>query len=586
MNLFNLFATLTLDNSDYEKKLDQSQKSAGSFSSKIGTAFKTGVRAVAGFVTGVAAASAAIGALVVKFVDAGSEIDDNAQKLGISTESYQYWSLVLQRAGSDASNLSMVIRNLTTFTNELSTGQGDALLTLQKLGIGYEDFMAMNTEEQLYAIVEALQGVESQTDKVQLAQEIFGNRVYQELLPLLGMQQGSLEDLKDEFEGLGLIIEDEAIKQTAALGDKFDNLTNSFKVGAFAIATELLPEIELITDGLMGLASGSDDAMQSLTDGLVGLIDKIATSLPTIIQTAGDLLLQVITGLADVLSDPTVIQALVDVVENLLFKAVEILPTLTQSIAEIAVALFDALLHLDWTNLIINLVKALIDIALVQLPSMISKMLFSLIDTAFDMFFTREGSKKLFNFGIDLIKEIGKGIINGLTNLFDEIFPFVSDFWNSVLDIFNTSDGKGEYTPGGGYGGGGGSSWAKGGMMTTYANGGFFGKYTKGTLYALAGEAGAEIVAHGPRGTGVANIEQIADAQYMAMQDYDLRGAIQNAAVAIVNGIVTGLGNQDNNTEITVRIGDKDFNSYVVNTVNNTLRAQGRKSLRTITAYK
>ena len=72
----------------------------------------------------------------------------------------------------------------------------------------------------------------------------------------------------------------------------------------------------------------------------------------------------------------------------------------------------------------------------------------------------------------------------------------------------------------------------------------------------------------------------------MAMQDYDLRGAIQNAAVAIVNGIVTGLGNQDNNTEITVRIGDKDFNSYVVNTVNNTLRAQGRKSLRTITAYK
>ena len=118
-----------------------------------------------------------------------------------------------------------------------------------------------------------------------------------------------------------------------------------------------------------------------------------------------------------------------------------------------------------------------------------------------------------------------------------------------------------------------------------FAEGGMFPS-NMGTLYALAGEAGAEIVARGSRGTGVANVEQIADAQYMAMQDYDLRGAIQNAAVAIVNGIVTGLGNQDNNTEITVRIGDKDFNSYVVNTVNNTLRAQGRKSLRTITAYK
>ena len=229
MNLFNLFATLTLDNSDYEKKLDQSQKSAGSFSSKIGTAFKTGVRAVAGFVTGVAAASAAIGALVVKFVDAGSEIDDNAQKLGISTESYQYWSLVLQRAGTDASQLSMAIRNMTTFTQELSEGNADALLTLQNLGIGYEDFMAMNTEEQLYAIVEALQGMEDQTDKVTIAQDIFGNRVYQELLPLLNMEQGSLEDLRDEFEGLGFILSDNTIKNIAAVGDQIDNFSNTIK---------------------------------------------------------------------------------------------------------------------------------------------------------------------------------------------------------------------------------------------------------------------------------------------------------------------------------------------------------------------
>lgn len=574
MNLFNLFATLTLDNSDYEKKLDQSQKSAGSFSSKIGTAFKTGVRAVAGFVTGVAAASAAIGALVVKFVDAGSEIDDNAQKLGISTESYQYWSLVLQRAGSDASNLSMVIRNLTTFTNELSTGQGDALLSLQKLGIGYEEFMAMSTEEQLYAIVEALQGVESQTDKVQLAQEIFGNRVYQELLPLLGMQQGSLEDLQDEFEGLGLIIEDEAIKQTAALGDKFDNLTNSFKVGAFAIATELLPEIELITDGLMGLASGSDDAMQSLTDGLVGLIDKIATSLPTIIQTAGDLLLQVITGLADVLSDPTVIQALVDVVENLLFKVVEILPTLTQSLMDIAVALVDGLLHLDWGTLIIKLLESLLEIVLVQLPNMLFDVLMSVFNLVLSLF-TKDGLKTLAEFGLTLAETMINGLIAGVESGLNIVIKGI----NSVLKGIS-------------------KAWDWTGFIPSipdiplisiprvdFAEGGMFNEL--GTMYlARAGEDGAEIVAQGRRGTGVANVEQIADAQYMAMQDYDLRGAIQNAAVAIVNGIVTGLGNQDNNTEITVRIGDKDFNSYVVNTVNNTLRAQGRKSLRTITAYK
>lgn len=574
MNLFNLFATLTLDNSDYEKKLDQSQKSAGSFSSKIGTAFKTGVRAVAGFVTGVAAASAAIGALVVKFVDAGSEIDDNAQKLGISTESYQYWSLVLQRAGTDASQLSMAIRNMTTFTQELSEGNADALLTLQNLGIGYEDFMAMNTEEQLYAIVEALQGMEDQTDKVTIAQDIFGNRVYQELLPLLNMEQGSLEDLRDEFEGLGFILSDNTIKNIAAVGDQMDNFTNTIKTAGLMIGAELLPEIQLLMEGLTGLANGSDDAMQSLSDGLTGLIGKIAKSLPTIISTAGDLLLEIIVGLGEVLSNPEIINSLVDVIEALLFKVVEILPTLTQSIADIAVALFDALLHLDWGTLIINLTEALLDIVFVRLPTMLTEMLFSLIDAVFDLFFTKEGLQALGEFGITLAETIINSLISGVENgvnlLVDGInglLDGISGIWTwigipAIPDIPHASFPRVDF--------------AEGGMFPS----------NMGTLYALAGEAGAEIVAQGRRGTGVANVEQIADAQYMAMQDYDLRGAIQNAAVAIVNGIVTGLGNQDNNMEITVRIGDKDFNSYVVNTVNNTLRAQGRKSLRTITAYK
>lgn len=577
MNLFNLFATLTLDNSDYEKKLDQSQKSAGSFSSKVGTAFKTGAKAVTAFATTIVAATTAIAALAVKTVNFGSEIDDNAQKLGISTEAYQYWSLVLQRAGTDASQLSMAIRQMTEFTTQLSEGNGDALLSLQKLGIGYEEFMAMSTEEQLYAIVEALQGVESQTDKVQLAQDIFGTRVYQELLPLLGMEQGSLEDLQEEFEGLGLIIADDTIKQTAALGDKFDNLVNSFKVGAFAIATDLLPEIELITDGLMGLASGSDEAMQSLTDGLVGLIDKVAQSLPSIINTAGDLLLEIILGLADVISDPIVIQGLVDVVESLLLKIVEILPTLSESIMDIAVALIDGLLNLDWGTLIVDLITSLLDIVLVKLPTMLNDVFFTVLESLFDLFFTGEGIKSLGNFGLNLAESLINGLISGVEAGVNDVIKAV----NKVLSTIS-------------------KAWDWTGVIPSipdiplisiprvdFAEGGMFDGL--GTMYlARAGEAGAEIVAHGSRGTGVANVEQIADAQYMAMNDYGLKEAINAAAEGIVNGVVTGLrisgiGGVDNN--VIVKIGEKEFKSYIVETVNTRLKAQGRKSLKTVTAY-
>ena len=573
MNLFNLFAKLTLDNSEYEAKMKDSQKTASSFSSKVGTAFKAGAKAVTAFATTIVAGAAALSGLAVKMVDFGSEIDDNAQKLGMSTEGYQYWSLVLQRAGSDASSMSMAIRTMSQFTEQLATGNGDALLSLQKLGIGYEDFMAMSTEEQLYAIVTALQGVENQTDKVALAQDILGTRTYQEFMPLLNMQQGSLGDLKDEFEGLGLIIKDDTIKQTAALGDKFDNLTNSFKVGAFSIATELLPEIELITDGLMGLVEGSDDAMQSLTDGLVGLIDKVAQALPTILDTAGDLLLKLIVGLSDVLSNQEVINSLVDVIETLLFKAVEILPTLTQSLLDIAVAVINGLLNLDWGTLILNLIDVLIEILLVQLPTAIYGVINSVLEKLINLFTTKEGLQSLLKFG----KSLAEGLINGL-------ITGIESGVNGVVSVVNTVLG------------GISKAWTWAGIpeipdiptisipRVKFAKGGMFDDVGT-TFLATAGEAGAEIVHTGSRGTGVANVEQIAEAQFMAMEWYDLRGAIRDAVVAIVNGLRTNMGGDEQNTNVTVQIGDREFKSYIVNIVNETLRTRGRQSLNDITSW-
>lgn len=580
MNLFNLFAKITLDNSEYEAKMKDSQKTASSFSSKIGTAFKTGAKAVTAFATTVVAGATALAGLAVKMVDFGSEIDDNAQKLGMSTEGYQYWSLVLQRAGSDASSMSMAIRTMSQFTEQLATGNGDALLSLQKLGIGYEDFMAMSTEDQLFAIVTALQGVENQTDKVTLAQDILGSRTYQEFMPLLNMQQGSLEDLKDEFEGLGLIIADDTIKQTAALGDKFDNLVNSFKVGAFAISTELLPEIDLITDGLMGLVEGSDDAMQSLTDGLVGLIEKVATATPTILDTAGDLLLNLIVGLADVISKPEVINNLVEVIETLLFKAVEILPTLTQSFLNIATSLIKALLNLDWGNLIIALLETLVDIVWVQLPAMISDVMISIIDKLIWLFTTEEGLQSLANFGKALAEGLINGLItgiesgvNGVIKIVNAVLGGISKAWTwagipEIPDIPTISIPRVSF-------------FEKGGMFDKLMNG-------TGTAFAIGGESGAEIAHTGSRGTGIANVEQISDAQYMALEKYDLDAIINRAAANIVNGVVTGLRMTSNNNsggDIIVKIGERDFKSYIVQIVNDTLRAQGRKSLDTVTAY-
>lgn len=559
----------------YKKNTDDMGENSSSFSSKLGGALKTGVSVVAGFTTAVAGAATAVAGLATQAIDFAGDLDDSATRVGLSTESYQKWAFAVQLAGADASTLETAIRGLNTFTGMLTAENTAAIESLNALGISYEDFVGMPIEEKLEAVVNGLQGMEDQTQMVQVAQDLLGSRAYQQLMPLLTQEKGYVDALGQSMRETGMIMSDEAVKAGAALGDQLDTLKQRFTIVSNTMLSEFFPQIQLILEGLNGLTTGSDDAMNSLSNGLVGLINKVAEALPTILTTAIDLLLDIIVGVTQAIANPDVVNAMMTFLEQFLFSIVEILPTLVGSLFDIAAALIDGLLHVDWANLIVELLIALIKIVTVQLPQLLISAILSVVDV-FMSLFTEDGAEKFKRLGLDLAEALINGLIsqaeaglNLLIDLVNGLTGGLSKAWTwlgipEIPDIPHVSFGR-----------------------VDFAEGGMFPE-DEGTLYALAGEEGAEIVARGARGTGVANVEQIADAQYMAMQDYDLRGAIQQAAAAIVNGIVGGLSSAERgseNTPVIVRIGDKDFSGYIVNIVNSTLRAQGRKSLRTVTAY-
>nr|DAJ44920.1 MAG TPA: hypothetical protein [Caudoviricetes sp.] len=67
---------------------------------------------------------------------------------------------------------------------------------------------------------------------------------------------------------------------------------------------------------------------------------------------------------------------------------------------------------------------------------------------------------------------------------------------------------------------------------TTYAHGGIL--ESAGTMYAVAGESGAEVVARGKSGTGVTNIEQFTEAMYNALVRYGAaRGELDKAKLTL-----------------------------------------------------
>lgn len=138
-----------------------------------------------------------------------------------------------------------------------------------------------------------------------------------------------------------------------------------------------------------------------------------------------------------------------------------------------------------------------------------------------------EGFTDMVNGIANMFIGLGKFIIDALNLLFVKSNPL---FW--ILKAFGIDVGEQI------------SSWnadwsAKAwNPIKAYANGGIM--QGAGTMYALAGESGAEVVATGSAGTGVLNVDQFADAMVSALVRYGAARDTSNGTTIVLDGNKVG----------------------------------------------
>lgn len=143
-----------------------------------------------------------------------------------------------------------------------------------------------------------------------------------------------------------------------------------------------------------------------------------------------------------------------------------------------------------------------------------------------------------FEEGIDSIGDGFKRMFESVINMFIGVINFIIDGYNLTFKWLNRIGkllGKGD-------------DWAQikkidylesgESFLTSYAAGGVF--EGAGTMYALAGESGAEVVATGSAGTGVLNVEQFADAMVTALVRYGAARDTGNGATIVLDGNKVG----------------------------------------------
>lgn len=251
-------------------KLANNVKSVGDKIQGVGKALTPVSVAAAGAITGIAA-------LGVKTASTGAELDDLSQRLGISAEKVQELKYVAAQAGVDWEVYNKGIIKARAALLDLSSGiSNNATKAVQSLGISLENFSSQ--EEMIDGVMTALAGVKDKTLQAAYANEIFGDKIANEMLPYLNAGAEEIQKFKSEFEGMSYLT-NEQVKSLATLDDTIYLLKQSLSNVVLQIGASLSPLIQSLTEyvnaNVIPMLQRLADWFNNLTVGQQELVIKI-----------------------------------------------------------------------------------------------------------------------------------------------------------------------------------------------------------------------------------------------------------------------------------------------------------------------
>lgn len=246
-NLGDMVVRIVGDTTGLNKSLTDSQKRMA--------AFGINAAAVVAAVTAIAKAAAKA---VKDVADYGSAIDDASQKTGLSTTAIQEWKYVAEQVGATLSDVTGAVGMMT---RGLDTNKE----TFKKLGIELKnaDGTFKSTTEIFNDTVLTLANMEDKTQRDQMAFKLLG-RSAQSLIPILNQGTSGIKALTDEANNLGIVLSEDAIKNSDALGDSLLALKSSARGLGQSIVADVTPALNQLVRGFTDFITQVLNARQQI----------------------------------------------------------------------------------------------------------------------------------------------------------------------------------------------------------------------------------------------------------------------------------------------------------------------------------
>lgn len=434
MNVFELFATLSLDTSGYDDALDSSEEKGQSFASKLGSGLKTAGKVGA---AGIAIAGAATYAAGKQFVSGVADvasyadsIDKMSQKMNMSAESFQEWSFVMEHSGTSIESMQASIK---TLSNAAETGSE----AFETLGISQEQIASMSGEELFSATITALQDVEDETQRTYLAGQLLG-RGATELGALLNTSAEETEAMKQQAHELGGVLSDETVKAGAQFQDSLQNMQVAMSGVKNNMLGQFLPSFSTMMDGLAQVFSGDTEAgLSNIEAGVNNLANTMTSQLPTFLQIGGTILTALVSSITSNL--PTLVSTGLSVIKQLASALISNLPSLASAAVQIIKELAKFLADPTAVNTLIDTAVVVIDTLATglgeSLPILIPAVV-NIILAIVEKLTEPDMMETLTNATFTLMGGVISGIIRAIPSIISTIPTLIKNVVTSIVTSF------------------------------------------------------------------------------------------------------------------------------------------------------
>lgn len=356
---------------DSETKFDSLKNASKSLASKGLDAVKTSAKAVAAGITATAAGVTAAGVAIFNSAEstaaAGDEIDKQSQKLELSAENYQKLSYAANLCGTNMATMQ----------------------TAQKA------LKASGSDLDLTEAIKQVASISDESERSAKAVELFGKKAAQELQPMLNAGTEGIEDMFKAAEDLGLVMSNENVAASAKFQDSLTTLTSTAGAVKDSIVSNLLPGLTTAMDGITGLFTGDEGAVDNIKSGLSDMITSVEEMVPKFSQIFG----------------------------TLANAFTEILPTVIEAITT-------TLASLDIGE---NIIKPICTAIISNLPLLADAAL-SIITTLVSCLIEPQNLKVLLGVAVDIFSTIITGLTTALPDLISALLEILPTVLQSVID--------------------------------------------------------------------------------------------------------------------------------------------------------